>query len=76
FIIVNCNGVHSMQVCSCYYQGDPNQVCQLMLMGLFPATLDQPKIAFTFQVLKQFQIACLQGKISAYNFINSLTRLT
>ncbi len=72
FTIVDCNRIHSTHVRFCWCEGDPNQVEQLMSLGLFPATLDCPEMAFTFHVLKQFQIACLQGKISCYNFMDSL----
>lgn len=75
FLIVDCNGVHSTRVRFCWCEGDPDHVKQLMRLGLFPATVDHPEMAFTFCVLKQFQIAHLQGKILCYDFIDSLSHL-
>lgn len=76
FTIVDCNGIHSTWVRFCYCKGNPDRVKQLMLLGLFPATVSWPETAFTFHMLKQFQIVCFQGKISAYDFIDSLMGLT
>jgi len=47
-----------------------------MRAKLFPATMTQPTTAFTFQVLKQFHLLHLEGKLSAYDFIGALRRLS
>lgn len=76
FTIVDCNGIHATRVRFCYCTGDLDRVKQLMMLGLFPAMVNHPETAFTFRVLKQFQIVRLQGKISSYDFIDSLMCLT
>jgi hypothetical protein len=38
--------------------------------------MDQPKSAFTFEMLRQYHIHHLNGKTSAYNYIQALSRLT
>ena len=47
-----------------------------MQAKLFPATMTQPTTAFTFQVLKQFHLLHLEGKLSAYDFIGALCHLS
>lgn len=47
-----------------------------MRAKLFPATMTQPTTAFTFQVLKLFHLLHLEGKLSAYDFIGALRRLS
>ncbi len=74
--VVDTNGIHSMRMQFCYCQGEPDRVKQLMAMGLFPATLDLPATAFTFKVLKQFQLMRMQGKIAGHDFVISLSQLT
>ena len=76
FTVVDINGVHQTKICFCSCQGFPIRPEQLMRAKLFPATMTQPTTAFTFQVLKQFHILHLEGKLSAYDFIGALRRLS
>ena len=47
-----------------------------MRAQLFPATIAQPTMAFTFRVLRQFHIHHLEGKESVHDFIGALRRLS
>ncbi|KAH9486111.1 hypothetical protein JR316_0000175 [Psilocybe cubensis] len=76
FQIIDHNGVHDTRVHFCTCLGRPNRVRQLIQFGFFPATLKQPKMAFTLTVLKQFHLHHLESKESAYDFIGALRRLT
>ncbi|KAF7288964.1 hypothetical protein MIND_01413000 [Mycena indigotica] len=49
---------------------------QLLAVRLFPATFKEPRTAFTFGVLKQFQVHALASKKSAYDYIKALCQLT
>ena len=75
FQAIDTNGIHETKVrfCGC---ADVDRVDQLMQEGLFPATIERPTMAFTFNVLKQFHIHHLESKESAYDFIGALQRLT
>ena len=44
--------------------------------GLFPATFQNPKMAFTFRVLKEFHLDNLECKTTPSQFISQLRRLT
>jgi len=72
FTVVDTNGVHQTKIRFCSCEGFPNRTEQLMRAKLFPATMTQPSTAFTFQVLKQFHLLHLEGKLSAYDFIGAL----
>ena len=74
--VVHHNGIHDVKVawCECAHSGD--RVDQLMLHGLFPATLTNPQTAFTFVMLNQAHVHILQSKKSAYDYIWALRRLT
>jgi len=76
FKIIDHNGVHETRVHFCVCHGNPNRVQQLLQFGLFPATLTEPRIAFTLTVLRQFHIHHLESKQSTYDYIGSLRRLT
>ncbi|KAF9541334.1 hypothetical protein CPC08DRAFT_650609 [Agrocybe pediades] len=75
-ILVDHNGVHQTRVHYCTCNGIPNRIKQLIAAGLFPATMRNPRTAFTLTVLQQFHIHHLESKESAFDFIGSLRRLT
>ena len=49
---------------------------QLFKFGIFPASFGIPRSAFTFRVLKAFQMLSQQCKTNAYDFNTYLRRLT
>ena len=49
---------------------------QLMAAGLFPATFQNPKTAFTFRVLEEFHMDNRECKTTPNQFISRLRRLT
>ena len=72
FTIIDLNGVHEVAVdyCGCHMV-QPHPI-QLLRSGLYPATVLDPKMAATFQVLKFFHITMLVSKIAAHDFYTSL----
>ncbi|KAJ3493118.1 hypothetical protein NLJ89_g11089 [Agrocybe chaxingu] len=76
FHLIDVNGVHETKIQFCGCPGALERPYQLLTHRLFPATLRQPKTAFTFQTLKTFHILHLESKVAAYDFIGSLRRLT
>jgi hypothetical protein len=76
FTVVESNGVHSTQLSFCGCLGSPTKIEQLMHAQLFPATTKDPKMVFTFTVLKQFHLHNLESKKAAYDYLGALRRLT
>jgi hypothetical protein len=76
FDIVHTNGIHSTKLCTCRCPGAPNKIVQLMDSQLFPATTSDPRTAFTFACLREFQMYNLQLKCTAFDYIHSLRRFT
>ncbi|TEB31109.1 hypothetical protein FA13DRAFT_1754893 [Coprinellus micaceus] len=74
--LITGNGVHRTRVRFCSCHGIPDQFSQLMKAGFFPATVKQPRTAFSFSVLDQFQRLQLQCKAAAYDFCATLRRAT
>lgn len=76
FHIVAPNGVHNtkLRFCSCLAKVDRAE--QLLNHRLFPATMTRPKMAFTFQLLEQFNLLHVEAKISAYDYIGYIRRLS
>lgn len=75
-IIVDRSGLHRLEVIPCRCDGGPSVDMQYMDMGLFPASFEQVKTAFTFGVLDDFRMDNVECKTSAYNYYNKLVRLT
>ncbi|KAF8486569.1 hypothetical protein JB92DRAFT_2759913 [Gautieria morchelliformis] len=79
FGVVHTNGHHRVALQLCHCHGHPNPVRQLMRMGLFPGTVQDPQhisCAFTFSTLTDFHIQSLTSKKSAYDYCDALCRHT
>jgi hypothetical protein len=76
FTVTHTNGVHGTRLRFCACRGAPNKVSQLLRARLFPATTNDPRSAFTFEVLKNFHILNMQAKCSTFDYSLSLRRMT
>ncbi|KAI0716933.1 hypothetical protein C8Q76DRAFT_616443 [Earliella scabrosa] len=79
FCAIDLNGRHNIRLsfCGCDKAGQAgNLVQQLLRADLYPATHVEPNTAFTFRLLEHYHIQSLQGKISMYDYYESLERLT
>jgi CxC2 like cysteine cluster associated with KDZ transposases len=74
--IVHVNGVfeHYVRFCKCL--GAPSEHEQLFRHRLFPSSFDQPKTAFTLDVLDYYGIDAMECKTSAQSFFQKLRRVT
>ncbi|TDL13353.1 hypothetical protein BD410DRAFT_698761, partial [Rickenella mellea] len=76
--VVDINGIHKVMVqwCGCGEHGLRTHMEQLLENELFPATPQRIRTAFTFRAMKNFHILHLQGKMNAWEWCASITRLT
>ena len=76
FVVIHSNGVHSIGVdfCGCELAELPSR--QLLRKRWFPASSDKPRTAVSFAVLKLFHLLSFELKVSAYEFYNTLMRLS
>ncbi|KAJ7033047.1 hypothetical protein C8F04DRAFT_958139, partial [Mycena alexandri] len=77
FVIVGGgNSVHEvgLDFCGCGRGGA--HTTQLLRAGLYPATVEWPRTAATFEVLDEFQLLSYESKCSAYEFYHALARGT
>ena len=78
FCVVDTNGHHTVAIrfCRCNRtaeSGSPMQ--QLLRRDLYSATHLEPHTAFTFRLMEHYHIQSLQGKISMYDYYESLERM-
>jgi hypothetical protein len=79
FVVVDLSGIHLVNVryCECHHlAGGSRSHIQLLRFQWFPCTVKRPQSAFTFDTLDTFHLITLQGKLSAYDFYQSLARKT
>jgi hypothetical protein len=74
--VIDRSGVHEIGVTWCRCSEAPEHDMQLMMAGLFPATFQNPKTAFTFQVLEEFHLDNLECKTTPSQFFSHLRRVT
>ncbi|KAK0472410.1 hypothetical protein IW261DRAFT_1571030 [Armillaria novae-zelandiae] len=84
---IHVNGIHTSCFQFCHCQAIPEglpykeEVChirrtQLMQARLFPASAKRPGTAFSYPLMKMFQLQHLEGKVSVYDFVGALRRYT
>ncbi|KAG1758273.1 hypothetical protein EDD22DRAFT_981491 [Suillus occidentalis] len=76
FIIIDYNGVHEVGLDFCGCESAQPHITQLLRVRLFPATTLDPKSAATFRALEYFQMLSFESKVSAWEFYNTVARLT
>ncbi|KAI1792316.1 hypothetical protein LXA43DRAFT_1093838 [Ganoderma leucocontextum] len=79
FCVIDVNGRHpvTLNFCGCDAAGEAGtQVQRLLRFDLYPASQFAPGTAFTFQMLEHYHVQSLQGKMSMYDYYESLERMT
>ncbi|EJT99553.1 hypothetical protein DACRYDRAFT_55674, partial [Dacryopinax primogenitus] len=76
FVVLHANGIHNVLWAFCQCYRCPNHYVQLLCTKLFPALFDNPKMAFSFAVMKDFHMHMLCSKKSAYDYYAKLIRQT
>jgi CxC2 like cysteine cluster associated with KDZ transposases len=75
-VVLDINGIHEVGVDFCDCEKSKPEFIQLLCFGWFLASVDHPKTAATFSVLKYFQLLNFESKASLFEFYNTLARLT
>lgn len=78
FLVIDTSGVHHVSVdfCDCRSNGFIHKRTQILRAGWFPATVNRPQTAFTFDILDTFHELTLQGKTTLYDFYHTILRKT
>ena len=75
--IVASTGIFKRSIQWCHWAKSSKRFVQPLLhTKLFPASFKNPKTAFTFDVLDQFQLNALECKKVAMNFMSKIGRIT
>jgi hypothetical protein len=75
-VLVHTNGIHQCLVQFCNCDDRVPHFQQLLHLRIFPATLKIPATAFTFELLETFHQLSLSSKITPYDYIDTLKKLT
>lgn len=71
FVVINTNSIHHVQVDWCRCHGIDHCI-QLLRIGWWPSTPLQPQSCATMEMLQQFQLLNLQGKLTGFSYYQSL----
>ncbi|KAK7681502.1 hypothetical protein QCA50_015234 [Cerrena zonata] len=76
--VVDIGGVHHLPThfCSCSSSELVPPRLQLLQLGLYPATINEPQTVFTFRLLDDFDVDNLETKAAAQRYYAKLKRLT
>ncbi|KDQ53066.1 hypothetical protein JAAARDRAFT_137762, partial [Jaapia argillacea MUCL 33604] len=73
FVVIHTNGIHQVTLWFCSCGRKPAlKWTQLLRASWWPATPLNPQTCAMIQVLRQFQMINLQGKLSVYDFYRTL----
>ncbi|KAF7969800.1 hypothetical protein HWV62_25981 [Athelia sp. TMB] len=76
FTVLHTNGIHQLAVDFCNCSPAVELRIQCMRHSWWPASMEKPRSAATFTLLKQFQRLSLQGKLAVYNYYKSQELMT
>ncbi|KZP09061.1 hypothetical protein FIBSPDRAFT_760507, partial [Athelia psychrophila] len=76
FVIINCNSIHQVVLNCCGCTSTTKETIQLLHARLYPATVQAPKTAATFNVLEFFHILTFDSEASAFKFYQTLSCCT
>jgi hypothetical protein len=74
--IVHTTGLFRHRVRWCGCRDAPDKAMQLFQMQLFPASLQRPSTAFSFDSLDHFYMDAMECKTAAASFVSKICRLT
>lgn len=74
--VVHLNGVHGCKVQYCKCEAAGKNWEQLLLLDLFPGTLAKTATAYSFALLKHFDLLSSISKTSAMDFVTTIRRCT
>ncbi|KAF8191380.1 hypothetical protein BJ912DRAFT_849516 [Pholiota molesta] len=76
FTVIDTNGIHEVTLNYCGCGTPAPHFVQLLRFGWFPSTVGFPRSAATLRVLRTFQILSFESKSSAFEYYQSLARLS
>ncbi|KIJ30823.1 hypothetical protein M422DRAFT_105714, partial [Sphaerobolus stellatus SS14] len=74
--VMDVTGLHNVRLSWCRCYGFRNLAEEIFRLRWIPATLVHPGTAFTFRVMKQFQMLSHVARTTAWDFCTTLQRIT
>ncbi|KAF9038742.1 hypothetical protein BJ165DRAFT_1352555, partial [Panaeolus papilionaceus] len=77
FVIIDIKGIHQVNLdfCACG-EDEQRHIVQLLRAGLFPASIQHPQTAATFDVLDHFELLTFVSQLSGFEYYQALVRKT
>ena len=71
FVVIDTSGIHKVGLDYCGCRAGGNEASQLLRFFLYPATVNSPNTAATFQCLCHFQLLSFESKCSVYEYFQT-----
>ncbi|KAI0356813.1 hypothetical protein OH77DRAFT_1533775 [Trametes cingulata] len=75
-VVIHEHGIHDIPIRFCDCAGTAPETEQLMQVGLWPATWEQPRTATTLNALRAYHGLELQGQLNVHDYLGYLARVT
>ncbi|KAG2746300.1 hypothetical protein P692DRAFT_201840978 [Suillus brevipes Sb2] len=76
FTVLDINGIHSVSLFFCNCATAKTRTIQILRSRWYPATTTDPRTAATFRLLDKFQMYTFESKGSAFEYWQTLSRLS
>lgn len=76
FMVINNDALHSVAIDYCGCPGSPVHHAQLLEIGWWPSTTQEPQTVGTFNALRQFHVINLRGHLSPTDYYRAIEELT
>lgn len=78
FSVMHTNGIHRMTInfCRCSLGVHLDDYTQLLRARLWPATIDDPETATTFEAMDDFNRLSMLGRLSSYDYHKAMQACT
>ncbi|KAF7977149.1 hypothetical protein HWV62_4563 [Athelia sp. TMB] len=76
FVILDITAIHDVALAFCACSTARSDTVQLLRAGFYPATTQAPETAATINALEHFQLLTFESKTSAFEYHNTLARMT
>jgi len=76
FLVIDMNGIHSVELSFCGCSSAPTHRDQLLEVGWWPSTPLEPQTVATMSVLQTFHVLNLQGQVAPTDFYCTIKEMT
>lgn len=75
-MVIDGDAIHSVAITYCGCRNSPDPYSQLLEIGWWPASTQEPQTVATFEALRRFHVINLRGHLSPTDYYRAIEELT